>query len=262
MALSTVGMAPIDSVMRYTFGVTQLNGGFVLLTICIGIYAMAEVLAAAHRKCDRRFGDRSVVKYNIKGFGFGFQEFKSQWWNCLRSGLIGTGIGILPGIGGSVSNMLAYSTAKNQSKYPEKFGTGIIDGIVASETANNATIGGAMIPLLTLGIPGDTVTAMMLGGFMLQGLTPGPLLFQTSGVFVYGIFAALLLSNLAMLIIERFGLKWFVKMAQVPQYILLSVIVTMCAVGAYGVNNRVFDVIAFSCFGLLGYVLRKFLGLP
>jgi putative tricarboxylic transport membrane protein len=167
-------------------------------------------------------------------------------------------VGILPGIGGGTSNIIAYLTAKNQSKYPEKFGTGIIDGIVASETSNNASVGGALIPLLTLGIPGDTVTAMLLGGLMIHGLTPGPLLFQTSGEIVYGIFAALIIANVMMLIMEFFGMRLFVRLLSIPKHILLPVIISLCVVGSFGLNNRVFDVWSLFLFGLLGYVLDKF----
>lgn len=133
------------------------------------------------------------------------------------SSLIGTAIGILPGIGGGTSNLIAYSTAKNSSKYPEKFGTGIIDGMVASETANNATIGGAMIPLLTLGIPGDTVTAMLLGGFILHGVQPGPLIFIQHADVVYGVYAAMLIATVFMVIWAFGGWKLFIKLLKVAE---------------------------------------------
>jgi putative tricarboxylic transport membrane protein len=202
--------------------------------------------------------DEIVQNYSIKGFGFSMAEFVGQTWNMFRSALIGIAIGILPGIGGGTSNLLSYMAAKNQSKHPEKFGTGIIDGIVASETANNASIGGALVPLFTLGIPGDTVTAMLLGGLMIQGLVPGPLLFQNSGKIVYGIFAALLVANLVMLVMEFYGLRIFVKLLSIPKHILLPIILTLCVVGAYGLNNRVFDVWTILLFGILGFVLEKY----
>ena len=184
-------------------------------------------------------------------------EFLSQKFNLVRSTLIGLFIGILPGIGGSTSSILSYIAAKKQSKHPEKFGTGYLDGLVASETANNATIGGAMIPLLALGIPGDGVTAMMLGGFLIHGLTPGPLLFKTNADFVYGIFAACLVANVIMLFLEFFGLRIYVNLLKVPKYVLLPVIVVMCAVGAYAVNSSMFDVQSILFFGLIGYLMNK-----
>lgn len=145
--------------------------------------------------------------FKIKGFGFTWKEFVGQKWNALRSALIGTGIGILPGIGGSTAGILSWMTAKKTSKHPEKYGTGIMDGVVASETSNNAVIGGALIPLLTLGIPGDGVTAMLLGAFMIHGLTPGPLLFVESADLIYTIFIACILANVVMLVLELGGMR-------------------------------------------------------
>src|SRR5690606_12952314 len=140
---------------------------------------------------------------------------------------------ILPGIGGGTSNIVAYIVAKNRSKYPEKFGKGVLDGVVASETANNASIGGAMAPLLTLGIPGDAVTASMLGGFMIQGIQPGPLLFISQGALVYTIFVALVVSTVMMLICEFYGLRIFIKLLAIPKHILLPIILVLCVVGAF-----------------------------
>ena len=137
--------------------------------------------------------------------------------------------------------MLSYTIAKNQSKHPEKFGTGIIDGVVASETANNATIGGTIIPLLTLGIPGDSTSALLLGALIMKGVQPGPLIFREHGEVVYAIYAAVALSSLFMLLIMFFGMKGFVKILKVPQPLLLPLVFVLCMVGAYGTNNRIFD---------------------
>ena len=144
LMLATVGLAPIDSVSRYTFGSNALNGGFDILTVLVGVFAISEILLAAENSHKPSASQKATVitDFNIKGFGFSLKEFFSQIPNCIRSALIGIGLGILPGIGSGTSNMLSYTIAKNQSKHPEKFGTGIIDGVVASETANNATIGG------------------------------------------------------------------------------------------------------------------------
>lgn len=261
MAIGLVGQAPVDSTLRFTFGQTALNGGFALLAVCIGMFAIPELLSFSKEKDTSRLKQDDFADCKIKGFGFSLKEFVSQIGNFFRAATIGLGIGILPGIGSSVSNLVAYSNVRNASKYPEKFGTGVIDGIVASEASNNATIGGAMLALLTLGIPGDTVTALMLGGFMIHGISPGPNLFTTSGVFVYGIFAALAISTILMLLVELKGINIFVKVLQIPQYIFLPIIIVMCCVGAFGVNNRVFDVISFAFFGLVGY-LMGYLELP
>lgn len=253
IALAMVGIAPIDAIKRFTFDMTALNSGFSILTAMIGLFAVTEILKAAGSVRIEKTATISSVKKH-RGFGFSLQEGLGQWWNCIRSSAIGISIGILPGIGGGTSNILSYIVAKNRSKTPEKFGTGVIDGVVASEAANNASIGGALVPLLTLGIPGDAVTAVMLGGFLIQGIQPGPLLFVSQGPLVYTIFAALLLSAVLMLIFEFYGLRLFVKVLSVPKHILMPVIFMLCAVGAYGLNNRTFDVWIILFFGLIGFL--------
>lgn len=253
MAIALVGVAPVDAFPRYTFGVRQLNAGFALLPVLIGIYSVSELLKPASQ---HEF--RSSTDFSISGFGFTISEFKSQIVNFIRSGVIGTGIGLLPGIGASTSNIVAYVTAKNQSKHPEKFGKGVIDGIVATESANNGGIGGALIPLLTLGIPGDAVTAMLLGGLMIHGLRPGPLLFVNHGPVVYGIFASLIIGNVVMLAIQFYGIKAFVRLLAVPRNILLPLVFVLCVVGAYGANHRIFDVWTLLGFGVFGYILTTF----
>ena len=172
--------------------------------------------------------------------------------------IIGLVIGILPGLGGNVSNLMAYSYAKKTSKYPEKFGTGIPDGVVASETANNATVGGAVIILLTLGIPGDNATSIILAGFQMHDVTPGPLLFKTRGELVYAILAAFILANVMFFIMEYFGLPIFTKMLSVPSTLLLPVVIVCCCVGSYCANNNSLDILIMVLFGLLGYVLKKY----
>ena len=256
LAFTFVGMAPIDGTARFTFGIKDLVGGFDTLPTLIGIFAIADILCTAEKLATGEIKPMQVKK--VKGFGFTMAEFVHHIPNFIRSALIGTGIGILPGIGGSTSGMLAYITAKNSSKYPEKFGTGCPDGIVATESANNATIGGAMIPLLVLGIPGDGVTAMMLGGFLIHGLSAGPLLFVKNADVVYGIFAACMLCTVIMLVVEWFCIKGFVNVLRVPQYILLPLILVLCCVGAYATNNRIFDVQSILVFGVVGYLFHKF----
>ncbi|MDR1932765.1 MAG: tripartite tricarboxylate transporter permease [Spirochaetales bacterium] len=193
------------------------------------------------------------TNFKIKGFGFSLKEFFDQMFNAVRSAMIGVGIGVLPGIGGGVSCMLAYTVAKNSSKHPELYGTGINDGIVASETANNATIGGAMIPLLSLGIPGDAVTAILLGGLMVHDIAPGPLIFQKNGAVVYGVFIAMVIASFAMLVLEFGGIRLFLRILKIPKHYLLPVVIVLCTVGAIGDSNRIFDMWGMLLFGLVGY---------
>ena len=256
LVFAMVGMAPIDGTPRFTFGSTELMAGFNQLSTLIGIFAVADILKSAESMNAK--GIQTIPVTKVKGFGFSMKEFVSWLPGALRAAIIGTGIGILPGIGGSTSGMLAYVTAKNMSKHPETFGQGEPEGIVATECANNATIGGAMIPLLVLGIPGDGVTAMMLGGFLIHGLSAGPLLFVKNADVVYGIFAACMVCDLIMLLVEWTCIKGFVQVLKVPKHILLPLILVLCAVGAYATNNRVFDAQAIVLFGVIGYLYHKF----
>ena len=256
LIFAMVGMAPIDGTPRFTFGSSELMAGFNQLSTLIGIFAVADILKSAESMNAK--GIQTIPVTKVKGFGFSMKEFVSWLPGALRAAVIGTGIGILPGIGGSTSGMLAYVTAKNMSKHPETFGQGEPEGIVATEAANNATIGGAMIPLLVLGIPGDGVTAMMLGGFLIHGLSAGPLLFVKNADVVYGIFAACMVCDLIMLLVEWTCIKGFVQVLKVPKHILLPLILVLCAVGAYATNNRVFDAQAIVLFGVIGYLYHKF----
>ena len=167
-------------------------------------------------------------------------------------------IGILPGLGAGTANIISYNVSKKQSKYPEKYGTGIIDGVIASETSNNAVTGGALIPLLTMGIPGDVGTAMLLAGLMLHGIMPGLLLFKTNGDIVYAIFAALRIANIFMILIRYFDLRIFLKLLNIPKYVLLSIVFVFYMVGGFGINNRLFDAWSILFFGIVAYVLDKF----
>ena len=254
VVFATVGMAPVDTVRRFTFGIPQLDGGFQLLPLMIGVYAVAEVLKVASSAST---GDMKVLNYKSKGFGVSWKEFREQTPNMLLSAAIGTGIGILPGLGAAISNLIAYSASKRISKHPEKFGTGCIDGIIASETANNAVSGGALIPLLTMGIPGDAGTAMLLAAFMLHGITPGPLLFNNYSDTIYAMFAILIISNIMMLLIQIYGLPVFLKMLNVKKNILLPVIMVLASLGAFAMNNRIFDVWAIFVFAIIGYLMSK-----
>ena len=254
--LATVGLAPIDSKPRFTFGLYQLNNGFALVVLLIGLFAIAEVMSYAETvRQNQDFTIRSNVK--IKGVGFTFKEFVGQIRNAIVSALIGVGIGILPGIGGGVSCMISYTVSKNTSKRRELYGTGIMDGVVASETANNGTIGGAMIPLLSLGIPGDAATAMLLGGLQVHNVAPGPLIYEKSGNVVYAIFFAMVLSSIFMMLFMLLGMRFFVSVLKVPKNYLLPVVVVLCAIGAIGNANMLFDTYCMVGFGLMSYLLIK-----
>jgi putative tricarboxylic transport membrane protein len=152
---------------------------------------------------------------------------------------------------------LSYGQAKKSSKYPEKFGTGIIDGLVASEAGNNGLTGGALVPLLALGIPGDSTTAVLLGALMIQGVQPGPLLFKTNPKLIYGIFGALLIANFIMLLVEFYGIRIFINILKIPKEILLPIVFVTCSLGAFALNNNIFSVYVVIAFGIIGYLLSK-----
>lgn len=257
IALSMVGMAPLDAATRFTFGNYQLMSGFDITVLLIGVFAVTDIIVAG-------FGRRTLAdtfekkKFHLKGYGISIKEFFEQIPNFIISSVIGVVIGILPGIGGSTGGLMAYTAEKNRSKHPEKFGTGIIDGIIASEAANNAVIGGSLVPLLCMGIPGNTVSAIFLGGLLVHGINPGPLIFEKSGVYVYGIYIALIVSTIFMFIFERMGLSIFSKLLDIPKHILLPIIMVMCCVGAYSSNSRVFDVQTVLFFGLMGLAFKYF----
>lgn len=255
MAFATIGMAPLDGARRYTFGMNSLDSGFILVVVLIGFYAVIEVLKLAETAGHY---DQVKANYRFRGFDITKKDFKENAGVFAVSSLIGTGIGFLPGIGAGTASMLSYSINKNRSKNPELWGTGIPQGIVSSEAANNAVIGGALIPLLTLGIPGDSSTAILLSAFMLHGITPGPLLFSTQTQLVYTIFAALIIANCMMVIAEFFALPAFLKVLNIPKYYLFPIIMVLCCIGAFGVNNRIFDVITISLFAVMGYAFSKF----
>ena len=261
IALSLVGIAPIDGAIRFTFGSSKLYGGFNQVVILIGVYAVTDIIRTGfERKHILDSGEKKAFKMDSL-YGIKLGDYLKRWFNVIRSSLIGLGIGILPGIGGSTASLLAYTAAKNSSKHPETFGKGEVDGLIASESSNNAVIGGSLIPLITMGIPGNVATAVFLGGLTIHGISPGPLVFTKSGQYIYGIFIALIIANIFMLIAERAGLRIFVKLLDIPKYYLLPIVLMCCVIGAYCSKFTTFDVYCVFVFGLIG-VLFKYLKIP
>ena len=251
---SFIGASEVDGTTRMTMGMHALDAGINLIPALIGIYAVGEMINAS-KSFDKKA--KIITNYKIRGFGFTWQEFKEQFVNMITSGIVGTFIGILPGVGGMTANVVAYSVSKSTSKHPEKYGTGYMGGVVASETSNNACVGGAMIPLFALGIPGDTFTAVMLGAMMVHGLQPGPLVMTNNADFIYGIFVALMLANIFCVILQYYGIRVFVRMLAVPKHILLPIIMVLSLIGAIAINNRIFDAWIVLIFGILGIVMNK-----
>ena len=257
VCLACVGTDGLSSVYRYTFNITKLSNGFTLVPVLIGLFAVSQIMGNARDKADIKALDFSGTDQN-SGEKFTFRDYFKRIRMIVPVSLMGLVVGILPGLGGNVSNLMAYSYAKNTSKTPEKFGTGFVDGIIASETANNATVGGAMIILLTLGIPGDNATSVILAGFQMNDIAPGPLLFKTQSKLVYAILAGFVLANVMFFLMEYFGLPIFIKMLSVPSMLLLPIVITCCFVGAYCSGNNTLDILIMVIFGLVGYILKQY----
>lgn len=247
------GLAESDGQLRYTFGHADMATGFRLLPVLLGIFVISQLLS----ETDKALGKGSMIRL---GQSVSFPKL-GEWWrqagNILRSSVIGTFVGILPGVGASISSMVAYGIARMFSRMPEKFGTGHDEGIVASEAANNANVGGAMIPLVTLGIPGAPVDALLLGAMVMHQIQPGPLLFATNGNLVWAMIAAYFLSNIMMFAIMASSYRHIARVITVPAQYLVPVVFILCLIGSFSVGNRLFDVWVMLGFGFLGYVLSR-----
>lgn len=258
LLISCVGTDPMTSYDRFTFGIPRLYLGLDLAVCLIGLFALVEILAKAEKKLGELRLDTAKMHDDGK---ITRQEFKRMIRPVLMSSLIGVMVGIVPGTGASEASWFSYNTAKNLSKHPEEFGKGSVEGIAAAESANNAVTGATLIPLLTLGIPGDGTVAIMLSALMINGLNPRLSLFTTDGDIMYAIMLGLILVNIFMLIQGKFLTTLFAKVVSIPQEILTPIIVIFCFAGAYSVNENYFDVAVSLVFGALAWVLRK-LDLP
>ncbi len=255
MFLASVGIDDIYGVPRFAFGSRILETGINFVTVLIGLFAIGEVLDQLSLK-EKEETQKLKARPKTK-----LPRFKDLWplRNTILRGLgIGTIIGAIPGTGATVASFVSYGVEKQVSKNPEKFGTGVWEGLAASETAINGSTGGAMIPLLTLGIPGSGATAVMMGAFLLHGIQPGPLLFTKSPESVYTIFAGMLLCNLIMIVAGLFTAKFFSELMRVPENILGAFIISFCLIGAFALRNDIADVWFMALFGILGYFMRRY----
>ena len=254
---ATFGCDPITGIPRFTFNLPQLAGGFSFLPVLIGLFAFSQLMGSLEIR-------EQISSGLILTSNFGFSSIKAiktifrQPFNLIRSSLIGIFVGALPGAGGSISNIMSYDQALKASKTPEKFGTGVPAGVIASEAANNGTGGGGLIPTMALGIPGDAIQAVLMGALILHGIQPGPLLIVEFPGLVYGVFVAFFIAHFFMLFVQLYGIKLFVRLITVPLYILVPSILVFCAVGSFSIQNRFFDIWVLLIFGVLGYLMLKF----
>lgn len=255
--LSIVGPDPITGGMRFDLGVLELQGGLSLVPMLIGLFAISEVFMQWEMK--RTHTNLSAVPRTGNPLDeiVTWAELKLCMPTFLRATGIGVLIGALPGIGSTVSAFLSYGAARQRSKTPEEFGKGAIEGVAAAEAGNNAVVGAALIPLLTFGIPGDLITAILLGALLIHGIPVGPALFSDHRQFIFSIFAVLLLSVAILFVIGRVGIWVFRRLTDIPHSYIFSSVLILCVVGSFAVNNSLFDVWITAAFGVLGYGMRK-----
>ena len=256
LLVSCIGADPMTSYDRFTFGISRLYLGLDTAVVLIGLFALVEIIGKAELKRDQmnlkagKLGEKDDGKITK-------DEFKRMLRPMLISSLIGSCVGIVPGTGASEASWFSYNTAKNMSKHPEEFGNGSVEGIAAAESANNAVCGATLVPLLTLGIPGDGCVAIMLSALMINGLNPGLSLFTTDGPIMYAIMLGLILVNIFMFIQGRYLTGLFAKVVSIPTEILTPIIVIFCFAGAYSVNSNYFDLSIALTFGVVSYLMRK-----
>jgi len=257
LLVGTIGLDPIMASRRFGFDLSQLDEGIALMPMLIGLFALSEFFINA----EAAINERRVRIFDVSASPEDSRLTTDEKIACAKivgmaSG-VGTLLGAVPGIGPSIAAFASYAQARKMSKHPEQFGKGSVEGVAAAEAGNNAVAGANMIPLLTLGIPGDVGAALLLGAFMIQGLHPGPLLFKENMDIIYAIFMALLLANIFNFFTARQYIKIASKVAAVPKHYIFPAILAFCLVGAYGFNQSLFDVWMALLFGVIGYILRR-----
>lgn len=258
LGLMTVGLDPMLGVPRFTFGQIELQAGVSLLPAMIGLFAIPQILEELEPRA--REGLQTIAS-RVTAQLPSISETRALVPTFLRGSLIGTIVGIVPGTGGPIAAFLAYDQEKRRSKCPEEFGTGVIEGVAAPEAANNAVTGSALIPMLTLGIPGDPIVAVLMGGLIIHGLQPGPLLFEQQPTFITGIFLSILVAYVLTVLVQLFLIRLFVQVQKIPRPYLFSVIAVLAVAGSYAVDFTIFAIWTMLFFGILAYLMRKF-GFP
>jgi len=252
MLAAMPGASPTGQI-RLTGGFTELDDGLKVLPVLIGLYAINQVV----QEIIAPNQEKQTIEMSRRGMFVNLKDLRDQCINLLRSSFIGSWIGLLPGIGANIGSVVAYTVAKNSSRTPNQFGEGSEEGIVASEAANNATVGGALIPLIALGIPGSVIDAILLGALMIHNVQPGPLLFKSNPLEVNTMIATVLFANIVMAIIMLALAGQLAKLMIVPRSVLLPAVLACCVVGSFALGNRGFDVAVMLVFGLVGFVLQR-----
>jgi putative tricarboxylic transport membrane protein len=249
--LSLVGLDEVYGSQRLTFGNYNLMDSISFIPLLIGLFAIPEIIEFYRKKA------LPHIKAKASGVGMTLAEFKRSFKSIVRGSLIGVIIGAIPGTGATAAAFISYSDARRRSPNRDNFGKGEVEGVAAAEAGNNGVAGSTMIPLLSLGIPGDVITAIILGAFMVHGLTPGPIMFQENLTLIYALFIGIMFSSLVLLIVGNGAIRYFSLIADIPKSILFPIVLMFCVYGAYAVNNDTFDVWLMLGFGVLGYVFNR-----
>ena len=264
LLLASVGEYDLNGVERFTFGIDYLEGGFAFLPVLIGLFAFSQLMSDVRdpKTARQALTDMGTASTNIRiEHWAAIKMIMSRWVNLVRSSLIGVFVGILPAAGSSISNILAYDQAKKSSRHSDEFGTGTPDGIIAPESSNNATAGGALITMMALGIPGDIVTAVMLGALLIHDIVPSPKFITEQPQLAYALFIAFFVANFVVVALQSVTLRLFVLVTKVQMYILAGVILAYCGIGVFALANTTSDMWTLAIFGVLGYVMRT-MGFP
>ena len=253
LIFSFVGMDPVEGAPRFTFGITPLMDGVRFVPVVMGFFGIGEILLNAEKTLENMVAGEGKVS--------SFLPRRDEWRICAsainRGTWLGFFLGLIPGTNSAVASFMSYAIEKKVSKHPEKFGTGVIEGVAAPETANNAYANAALIPLFTLGLPGSPTIAILMGALIMNGLIPGPLLFQQHATFVWAVIASLYIGNVILLILNLPLVGWWAKLLKIPYNILVVFILVFCIIGAYSLNNSVFDIGVMMFCGMLGYIFKK-----
>jgi putative tricarboxylic transport membrane protein len=257
LVVATVGADPMLAIPRFTFNVLELEDGFSYIPLLIGLFAVSEMFQQAEDRMRKSIQAALSASDRREYNRLSLADIAKSWKTIIRSSLYGTFIGIMPGIGAAVACFFGYGEAKRASKDPDSFGSGNVEGVAAAEAANNAVSGATLIPLLSLSIPGDTVTAILYGALLIQGVTTGPLIFQYHLDAVYLIYITLTLANLFMVFVGFSCMSLFRRVTDIPRRILFPVIFIFCVMGSYSIRNSIFDVFVMMAFGVIGYFMRR-----
>jgi len=253
LMLAMVGFDIISGEARYGFGIPEMMDGVDFLPVAIGLFGLGEVLVGAEEKGGFQMKGTPRLRDVLPSLA----DWAKSKWSIARGTVLGFAVGVLPGAGPTVASFLSYTVEKRVSKTPERFGKGAIEGVAAPESANNAAATAAMVPMLTLGIPGSATTAIMLGGLMMWGLRPGPMLFEKNPEFVWGLIASQYIANVMLLVASTVLIPVFVRALRIPYSILMPLIILFCVTGAYSLKNNVWDVGQMLVFGVVGYFMKK-----